>query len=82
MTDRETGRSKGFGFVAMASAEGAQAAISAPHGRSVDGRSIAVNLACPREEARGAGGHGAQGHRAAGRSDIGYGNGAYGDGRY
>jgi RNA recognition motif-containing protein len=82
MTDRETGRSKGFGFVEMASAENAQAAISALHGRSVDGRSIVVNLARPREEGRGAGGHGAQGYRAAGRSDVGYGDGGYGGGRY
>ena len=47
MMDRETGRSKGFGFVEMASAEVAQAAISALHGMSVDGRSIVVNLARP-----------------------------------
>ena len=42
MVDRDTGVSKGFGFVEMASAEVAQAAISALHGMSVDGRSIAV----------------------------------------
>ena len=45
MMDRETGRSKGFGFVEMASAEVAQAAIKALDGMSVDGRSITVNLA-------------------------------------
>src|SRR6478752_7065257 len=53
MMDRETGRSKGFGFVEMASAEVAQAAIKALNGMSVDGRSITVNLARPREEGRG-----------------------------
>ena len=47
MTDRETGRSKGFGFVEMVSAEVAQAAIDALHGMSVDGRTIVVNLARP-----------------------------------
>src|SRR6476619_937522 len=50
MMDRETGRSKGFGFVEMASAEVAQAAINGLNGMSVDGRSIVVNLARPREE--------------------------------
>ncbi len=42
MMDRETGRSKGFGFVEMANADVAQAAIKALHGMSVDGRSIVV----------------------------------------
>ncbi|NUM89258.1 MAG: RNA-binding protein, partial [Bdellovibrionales bacterium] len=44
ITDRDSGRSKGFGFVEMASAEVAQAAITALNGMSVDGRSIVVNL--------------------------------------
>ncbi|MCE1193185.1 MAG: RNA-binding protein [Acidovorax sp.] len=82
MMDRETGRSKGFGFVEMANAEVAQAAISALHGMSVEGRSIVVNLARPREDSRGAAGHGAQGFRASTRSDVGYGNGGFGGGRY
>ena len=80
MMDRETGRSKGFGFVEMDSAEVAQAAITGLHGMSVDGRSIVVNLARPRE-AGGAGG-GSNGYRASGRSDVGYGNGGFGGGRY
>ena len=42
--DRETGRSKGFGFVEMASAEATQAPITGLNGMSVDGRQIAVNL--------------------------------------
>lgn len=82
MMDRDTGRSKGFGFVEMASAEVAQAAISALNGMSVDGRSIVVNLARPREEGRGSSGYGAAGFSAGNRSDVGYGNGGYGGGRY
>ena len=82
MMDRETGRSKGFGFVEVANAEVAQAAISALHGVCVDGRTIVVNLARPREDSRDAGGDGAQGYRSSKRSDVGYGNGGYGGGRY
>ena len=55
--DRETGRSKGFGFVEMASAEEAQAAIDALDGAEIDGRAIKVNEARPREP-RGGGGRG------------------------
>ncbi|MBC5782288.1 RNA-binding protein [Ramlibacter sp. USB13] len=79
--DRETGRSKGFGFVEMPSAEEAQAAIKGLHGRSVDGRSITVNLARPREEGRGSGGYGAQGFKASHRAGVGYGNDGFGGGR-
>ena len=82
MMDRETGRSKGFGFVEIGSAEAAQAAIKALNGMSVDGRSITVNLARPREEGRGPGGYGADGFKATKRADVGYGNGGYGGGRY
>ena len=80
--DRETGRSKGFGFVEMASAEVAEAAIKALDGMSVDGRSITVNLARPREEGRGPGRSGADDFKASNRADVGYGNGGYGGGRY
>jgi len=45
VTDRETGQSKGFGFVVMAQEEGAQAAITKLHGQEVGGRKIAVELA-------------------------------------
>jgi len=45
ITDRDSGRSRGFGFVEMASSEAAQAAISALNGHNVDGRSLTVNLA-------------------------------------
>lgn len=83
MMDRETGRSKGFGFVEMASAEVAQAAIDALNGMSVDGRSIVVNLARPREDNRAGGGYGgADSFKASTRTDVGYGNGGYGGGRY
>lgn len=82
MMDRETGRSKGFGFVEMASAEIAQAAITALNGVSVDGRSIVVNLARPREASGGSTGYGAEGFKAKSRADVGYGNGGYGGGRY
>ena len=81
MMDRETGRSKGFGFVEMASAEVAQAAITGLHGMSVDGRSIVVNLARPREEGRSSGGYSPQGY-AGKLADVGYGNGGHGGGRY
>ncbi len=83
MMDRETGRPKGFGFVEMASAEMAQAAITALNGMSVDGRSIVVNLARPREEGGGSGGYSAGGYTSsAKRSDVGYGTGGHGGGRY
>ncbi|MBN9411477.1 MAG: RNA-binding protein [Burkholderiales bacterium] len=82
MMDRDTGQSKGFGFVEMASAEAAQAAIKGLNGMSVEGRSIVVNLARPREAGRSAGGYGGDGFKASGRSDVGYGNGGYGGGRY
>ncbi len=48
ITDRDTGRSRGFGFVEMSSADAAQAAIDALNGRNVDGRNVTVNLAKPR----------------------------------
>ncbi len=57
ITDRDTGRSKGFGFVEMASDEEAQAAISALNGQEMEGRAIKVNEARPREN-RGPGGGG------------------------
>lgn len=88
MIDRDTGNSKGFGFVEMASAEDAQAAITALHGMQVDGRSIVVSLARPREGGNDAGGrrggsNGGSGEfRSTKRSDVGYGNGGFGGGRY
>ena len=72
ISDRDTGRSKGFAFVQMGSNEEAQAAISALHEHEVDGRNLTVNEAKPREERPRAGGGGGGG---------GYGGGGGGGGR-
>lgn len=53
MTDRATGRPRGFGFVTMSTAEEAQTAAEALNGQSIDGRALTVNLARPREEGSG-----------------------------
>lgn len=82
MMDRDTGQSKGFGFVEMTSVEAAQAAIAALHGVSVDGRSIVVTLAKPREERTAPSTRSDTGYRASNRRDVGYGNGGFGGGRY
>ena len=50
LMERETGRPRGFGFVTMATAEGAQAAIQALNGKESGGRALTVNEARPREE--------------------------------
>ena len=50
MQDKFTGRSRGFAFVTMASEEEAQAAIAANHGKELDGRTLTVNEARPRED--------------------------------
>jgi RNA recognition motif-containing protein len=76
ISDRETGRSKGFGFVEMGSDQEAQAAISALNGKEVDGRALTVNEAKPREE-RGGGGRGGYGGGRSGGGD----RGGYGGGR-
>ncbi|HEV8542836.1 MAG TPA: RNA-binding protein [Verrucomicrobiae bacterium] len=55
MTDRATGRSRGFAFVTMGTQEEAEHAIEALNGASLDGRALTVNVAKPREE-RGGGG--------------------------
>lgn len=74
--DRDTGRSKGFGFVEMSSDQEAQAAISALNGRDIDGRNLTVNEARPREEGGGGGGRGRGGYGGGG----GGGRGGYGGG--
>jgi RNA recognition motif-containing protein len=76
--DRETGRSRGFGFVEMVGAADAQAAIDGLDGRDYQGRRLTVNEARPREGRVGAGsggGYGSGSHGGRGR------NGGYG-GRY
>ena len=57
-TDRDTGRARGFGFVEMASQAEAQAAIKALNGSDLQGRTLTVNEARPREERRTGGGGG------------------------
>ncbi len=58
ITDRETGRPRGFGFVEMSSDSEAQAAMEGLDGRNVGGRDIKVNIAKPRESRDGGGGGG------------------------
>lgn len=71
--DRETGRSRGFGFVEMASKEDGEKAIEEFNGKEVNGREIKVNEAKPREDRGGRGGYNGGGHRGGG--------GGYGGGR-
>jgi RNA recognition motif-containing protein len=61
MTDRDSGRSKGFGFVEMSSDAEAQAAISGMNGQNFDGRDAVVNEARPMEPRTGGGGGGGYG---------------------
>ena len=68
-TDRDTGRSRGFGFVEMASAAEAQEAIRALNGSELQGRTLTVNEAKPREDRRpGGGGGGNRGGYSSGRA--------------
>ena len=69
MMDRDTGRSKGFGFVEMGSDAEAQAAINGMNGQALDGRAIVVNEARPREERPG--GFGGGGGRSGGGGGFG-----------
>jgi cold-inducible RNA-binding protein len=61
ITDRESGRSKGFGFVEFTNEDDAKAAISALDGKEIDGRALKVNEARPRNESGGGGGGGGRG---------------------
>ena len=65
ITDRDTGRPKGFGFVEMPDKTEAEAAIEALNGKELDGRTLTVNEARPRAE-RGGGGGGGGGRRGGG----------------
>jgi hypothetical protein len=86
MMDRETGRSKGFGFVEMGSDAEAQSAINGLNGQPISGRAVVVNEARPREEKPGgfrspySGGGG--GGRSGGGGGGGYGGGGGGGGGY
>ena len=75
MMDRDTGRSKGFGFVEMGSDAEAQSAINGMNGQALEGRAVVVNEARPREERPG--GFGGGGRSGGG----GYGGGGGGGGR-
>lgn len=79
INDRDTGRSKGFGFVEMATDQEAQAAIAALNGTDSQGRALTVNEARPREE-RGGGGGGGGGRGGFGGGGGGGGRGGYGGG--
>ncbi len=74
VTDRDSGFSRGFGFVEMSNAEEAQSAISQFNGTEIDGRALNVNEARPREDRGGSGGGG--GFRGGNRG----GGGGYGGG--
>ncbi|MBA3479046.1 MAG: RNA-binding protein, partial [Lautropia sp.] len=73
VTDRETGRSRGFAFVSMTSPEAARAAIAALNGHTLEGRALVVNEA--NEQARPGGGGGGGGARRPGGGGGGYGGG-------
>ncbi len=75
MQDKFTGKSRGFAFVTMSTADEAQKAISLFHGKTLQGRPLTVNEARPREERSGGGGGG------GGRRDFGGGGGGGGGGR-
>lgn len=75
--DRDTGRSRGFGFVEMASQAEGEKAIEELNGKEVNGRELKVNEARPRENRGGGGGYGGGGGRGGNRG----GGGGYGGGR-
>jgi RNA recognition motif-containing protein len=78
--DRDTGRSKGFGFVEMSSDAEAQAAVDAMNGKDINGRPLTVNEARPKPE--GGGGRGGGGRGGYGGGGGGYGGGGGGGRRY
>ena len=91
ISDRDTGRSKGFGFVEMSSDEEAMAAMEALNEKDVDGRALKVNEAQPKQDRPrggggggrgGYGGGGGRGGHGGGGGGGGYGGGGGGGGRY
>jgi RNA recognition motif-containing protein len=78
--DRDTGRSRGFGFVEMASSEEGQKAIEQFNGKEFNGRNLSVNEARPREDRGGGGGGGRGGYGGGGGGNRG-GGGGYGGNR-
>src|SRR4051794_28976865 len=79
ISDRDTGRSKGFGFVEMASDSEAQAAIAAMNGQEHGGRALTVNEARPKENRAGGGGGGGRGGYGGGGGGGGGGGVSRGD---
>jgi RNA recognition motif-containing protein len=80
VTDRETGRSRGFAFVEMATSEEANAAMEGLNGQMVEGRTLTVNIARPREGGPRRGGFGGGGGGGGGYGGGGGGGGGYGGG--
>ena len=80
ITDRDSGRSKGFGFVEMGTDQEAQAAISALNGKPLEGRNLTVNEARPKEGGGGGGFGGGGGRRGGGGGGYGGGGGRGGYG--
>ena len=80
INDRDTGRSKGFGFVQMGSDAEAQAAIDGMHDKNVDGRNLTVNEAKPKTDRPRGGGGGGGGYGGGGGGNRGGGGGGYGGG--
>lgn len=80
ITDRETGRSKGFGFVEMSSDDEAQKAVSSLDGQDLNGRNIRVTEARPQEPRTGGGGRGGGGRGFGGGGGRGGGRGGFGGG--
>jgi RNA recognition motif-containing protein len=80
ISDRDTGQSKGFGFVEMGSDAEAQAAIAALNGQQHGGRALTVNEAKPKENRSGGGGGGGRGGYGGGGGGGGGGRGGYGGG--
>lgn len=80
VTDRETGRSRGFGFVEMPNEAEANAAIAALNNQPMNGRPLTVNVAKPREGGAGGGGNRGGGGGYGGRRGAGGGGGGYGGG--
>ena len=74
--DRDTGRSRGFGFVEMSSASEAEAAIEGLNGKEVGGRELTVNEAKPRVDRASGGGGGGRGGRGGGGGGYGGGGGS------
>ncbi|HUX66458.1 MAG TPA: RNA-binding protein [Terriglobales bacterium] len=75
MTDRDTGRSRGFAFVEMNDDQQGDDAINALNGKEVDGRALNVNVARPRPERAAGGGGGGRGNGGGGRGGYGGGGG-------